>query len=188
MGPALHLIARLYAVEEPARTLSLSAEQRLALRQRASARLLDKLHQYLLKLQPEVLPKSLSGAAVRYALNQWEALTRFLEDSELEIDNGATDGLIAISRWAAAELHWFLQAVRCRAVRLVPQRALANPRALHHPAERITSTQLAPGVFPRPSLGNPPIRHIRTAQGCGLRDDDSRGRRLKEPQRYRYAP
>ena len=27
MGPALHLIARLYAVEERARTLSLSAEQ-----------------------------------------------------------------------------------------------------------------------------------------------------------------
>jgi hypothetical protein len=28
---------------------------------------------------------------VRYALNQWEALTRFLEDGELEIDNGATE-------------------------------------------------------------------------------------------------
>ena len=28
---------------------------------------------------------------MRYALNQWEALTRFLEDGELEIDNGATD-------------------------------------------------------------------------------------------------
>jgi hypothetical protein len=28
---------------------------------------------------------------VRYALNQWEALTRFLEDNELEIDNGATE-------------------------------------------------------------------------------------------------
>ena len=40
-----------------------------------SARLLSKLHQYLLELQPEVLPKSPSGAAVRYALNQWEALT-----------------------------------------------------------------------------------------------------------------
>ena len=26
-----------------------------------------------------------------YALNQWEALTRFLEDGELEIDNGATE-------------------------------------------------------------------------------------------------
>ena len=91
MGPALHLIARLYAVEERAKALSLSAEQRFALRQRVSARLLGKLHKYLLELQQEVLPKSPSGAAVRYALNQWEALTRFLEDGELEIDNGATE-------------------------------------------------------------------------------------------------
>jgi len=28
---------------------------------------------------------------VRYALNQWEALTRFLEDGEPEIDNGAME-------------------------------------------------------------------------------------------------
>src|SRR5215467_11002462 len=91
MGPALHLIARLYAVEDRAKTLALSAEQRLALRQRVSARLLGKLHQYLLELQPEVLPKSPSGAAVRYTLNQWEALSRFLEDGDLEIDNGATE-------------------------------------------------------------------------------------------------
>jgi transposase len=28
---------------------------------------------------------------VRYALNQWDALTRFLEDGDLEIDNGATE-------------------------------------------------------------------------------------------------
>ncbi|HEV2690811.1 MAG TPA: IS66 family transposase, partial [Bryobacteraceae bacterium] len=91
MGPALHLIARVYAVEERAKALSLSAEQRLALRQRVSAGLLEKLHRYVLELQQEVLPKSPSGAAVRYALNQWEALTRFLEDGELEIDNGATE-------------------------------------------------------------------------------------------------
>jgi hypothetical protein len=161
MGPALHLIARLYAVEERARALSLSAEQRLALRQRVSARLLGKLHQYLLELQPEVLPKSPSGAAVRYALNQWEALTRFLEDGELEIDNGATERAnrdIALGRgnWTffgsdgdgVAKLHRFLQAMRRRAVCLVPQRALAHPGALHHPAERITSPQLATGDFP----------------------------------------
>jgi transposase len=91
MGPALHLIARLYAVEERAKTLSLSAEQRLALRQRVSARLLRQLHQYLLELQSQVLPRSPAGTAVRYALNQWQALTRFLEDGELEIDNGATE-------------------------------------------------------------------------------------------------
>jgi transposase len=91
MGPALHLIARLYAVEDRAKALSLPAEQRLALRQRVSARLLGKLHPYLLQLRQEVLPKSPSGAAVRYALNQWVALTRFLDDGELEIDNGATE-------------------------------------------------------------------------------------------------
>lgn len=81
MGPALHRIARLDAVEGRAKALSISAEQRSALRQRVSARLLGKLHQYRLELQPEVLPKSPSGAAVRYVLNQWEALTRFLEDA-----------------------------------------------------------------------------------------------------------
>jgi transposase len=91
MGPVLHLIARLYAVEDRAKALSLSPEQRLALRQRTSARLTAKLHQYLLQLQQQVLPKSPSGTAVRYALNQWEALTRFLQDGELEIDNGATE-------------------------------------------------------------------------------------------------
>jgi hypothetical protein len=28
---------------------------------------------------------------VRYSLNQWDALSRFLEDGDLEIDNGATE-------------------------------------------------------------------------------------------------
>jgi transposase len=91
MGPALHLIARVYAVEDRAKALGLSAEQRLALRKRISARLMEKLHNYLSELKGGVLPKSPSGAAVRYALNQWEALTRFLEDGDLEIDNGATE-------------------------------------------------------------------------------------------------
>jgi transposase len=146
MGPALHLIARLYAVEERARTLSLSAEQRLALRQRLSARLLGKLHHYLLELQPEVLPKSPSGAAIRYALNQWEALTRFLEDGELEIDNGATERAnrdIALGRgnWTffgsdGAKLCRFLQTVRRRAVCLVPRRASPNRLPPHHQTRR----------------------------------------------------
>ena len=91
MGPALHLIARLYAVEDRAKALSLSPAQRLALRQRVSTRIIAKLEKYLLELQQVVLPKRPSGAAVRYALNQWKALTRFLEDGELEIDNGATE-------------------------------------------------------------------------------------------------
>ena len=91
LGPTLHLIARVYAVEDRAKALALSGEQRLALRKRVSARLMERLHKYLLELKQDVLPKSPAAAAVRYALNQWEALTRFLEDGDLEIDNGASE-------------------------------------------------------------------------------------------------
>ena len=89
MGKALHLIARLYAVED--RAQGLAGEERLAVRQQLSAPAIATLHRYLLEIRDEVLPKSPSGKAVRYALNQWEALTRFLEDGDLEIDNGATE-------------------------------------------------------------------------------------------------
>ncbi len=89
MGPALHLIGRVYAVEDRAK--GLTGEERLELRKRLSAPVMEKLHQYLLQLRDEVLPKSPAARAVRYSLNQWEALTRFLEDGDLEIDNGATE-------------------------------------------------------------------------------------------------
>jgi len=89
MGKALHLIARLYAVEDRAK--GLSGQERLALRQRLSAPVMTKLHKYLLEIRDVVLPKSPGAKAVRYALNQWEALTRFLQDGDLEIDNGATE-------------------------------------------------------------------------------------------------
>src|SRR3954453_11259413 len=89
MGKALHLIARLYGVED--RSRGLSAGGRFALRQRLSAPVMAKRHDYLQKIREEVLPRSPAARAVRYALNQWDALTRFLEDGDLEIDNGATE-------------------------------------------------------------------------------------------------
>ncbi len=99
MGRALHLIAKLYGIED--RVKGLSADERLALRRRLSAPVMAKLHAYLLRIREEVLPKSPGARAVRYALNQWDALTRFLEDGDLEIDNGATERVnrdIAIGR------------------------------------------------------------------------------------------
>ena len=89
MGPALLLIAQLYKVEDQARALS--GQDRLAVRRRLSRPVLDKLHGYLLEIRAEVLPKSPAAVAVRYTLNQWRALTRFREDGDLEIDNGATE-------------------------------------------------------------------------------------------------
>jgi len=89
MGKALHLIARLYGIEDRAK--GLTGEERFKLRQRLSSPVMAKLHQYLLRIGEEVLPKSPPAKAVRYALNQWNALSRFLEDGDLKIDNGATE-------------------------------------------------------------------------------------------------
>jgi hypothetical protein len=92
MGPALLLIAQLYRVEKGAR--SLSGWERLRLRQLHSRPILDKLRDYLLEIEAEVLPKSPERRAVRYTLKNWTALTRFCEDGNLEIDNNATESSI----------------------------------------------------------------------------------------------
>lgn len=92
MGPALLLIGRLYQVEK--RTGGMSAEQRLALRVLESRPILNKLHNYLLDIRGEVLPKSPAGVAVRYTLKNWAALTRYCEDGDLSIDNNATERAI----------------------------------------------------------------------------------------------
>jgi hypothetical protein len=92
MGPALLLIAQLYRVEKQARDLA--PEDRLRLRQLEARPVLDKLHQYLLEIQLEVLPKRPEGRAVRYALKNWKALTRYAEDGNLEIDNNRTEQTI----------------------------------------------------------------------------------------------
>jgi transposase len=89
MGPALLLIAQLYRVEKQAR--GLGSEERLRLRQLQSKSILDKLRDYLLEIQAEVLPKSPAGRAVSYTLKNWTALTRYCEDGDLAIDNNATE-------------------------------------------------------------------------------------------------
>jgi transposase len=89
MGPALLLIAELYRIEDRAR--GLTAEDRLRLRQLESKPVLDKLRDYLVEIGAEVLPKSPAGRAVRYSLKNWTALTRYADDGDLEIDNGATE-------------------------------------------------------------------------------------------------
>jgi hypothetical protein len=78
MGPALLLIAQLYRVENLAR--GLTVEEKLSLRQLQSRSILDKLRNYLLEIQAEILPKSPAGRAVRYALKNWAALTRYCDD------------------------------------------------------------------------------------------------------------
>lgn len=82
MGPALWLISKLYEVED--RAASMTAAERLCLRQIESKPILEELHSYLEKIQEEVLPKSPAGRAVRYSLKNWTALTRYCGRRGLE--------------------------------------------------------------------------------------------------------
>ena len=80
----LAIVARLYEVEHAARDKSAALRQ--SLRVEHSRPLLNDL------LDMEVfLPKSLSGKAATYTLNQWNALNRYLEDGDLSIDNNASE-------------------------------------------------------------------------------------------------
>lgn len=92
MGPALLLIAQLYRVEKEAH--GVTAKERLRLRELQSMPILTKLRDYLVEIQAEILPKSPEGRAVRYALKNWKALTRYCEDGDLAIDNNATERAI----------------------------------------------------------------------------------------------
>jgi hypothetical protein len=65
---------------------------------------IERLGRALNKLQNQYLPKSLMGQAVRYVLNQWPLLERFLEHGEVEIDNNLVEN--AIRPTAVGKKNW----------------------------------------------------------------------------------
>jgi hypothetical protein len=82
----------------------MASSDRLRLGELQARPILEKLHQYLTEIQMEVLPKSPEGRAVRYALKNWKALTRYPEDGNLEIDNSATER--SIRGVAVGRVNW----------------------------------------------------------------------------------
>jgi hypothetical protein len=56
--------------------------------------LLDEFHAWLTATKPKLSPKSALAAAVRYALSRWIALTRFIADGRLEVDNNVAERAI----------------------------------------------------------------------------------------------
>jgi transposase len=95
-------IRRLYAIEDEAKKLVATqkltdtAADALILqwRQQQSRLEVTALCHWLKEQQPVVLPKSLIGQAIQYALNHWQALTRFLEYGFLAIDNNAAENAL----------------------------------------------------------------------------------------------
>ena len=88
---AMRFFKKLYQIEREAKDSQLTPEQRAELRNQKSKPLLDEFKQWLDEIYPTTLPQSPLGKALKYCLNWWPGLTRFLEDGRLEIDNNSTE-------------------------------------------------------------------------------------------------
>jgi len=86
---ALQRIGALYGIEEQIR--GRPPEQRREVRQEQAKPLLDSLRQWFEATLSKLSRKSETTAAIRYALVRWDALTRYIEDGHIEIDNNAAE-------------------------------------------------------------------------------------------------
>ena len=82
---ALTTIGQLYEVEREVKHLS--ADERRRIRKDKSKPLLDALHQWMLLQRQRVTDGTAIAKALDYSLKRWVALTRFVEDGRLPIDN-----------------------------------------------------------------------------------------------------
>lgn len=82
---ALTTIGQLYDVERKVKLLG--TEERGRIRKDKSKPLLDALHEWLLLQRQRVTDGTATARALDYSLKRWVALSRFVEDGRLPIDN-----------------------------------------------------------------------------------------------------
>lgn len=82
-------IAKLYQIESAVR--GSSPEQRRHIRQVESTPIVTALHAWLTEQIKTLSRKSVMMEAITYAFNQWPALSRYLDDGRIEIDNNAAE-------------------------------------------------------------------------------------------------
>ena len=99
---AIELIGQLYQVEREAQ--SLSAEERQRLRETRARPIADALHRWMLAHREKVPNGSATAKALDYSLKRWAALTRYLDDGGLPIDNNRVENLIR--PWALGRSNW----------------------------------------------------------------------------------
>jgi transposase len=86
---ALRRIAELYKIEAQIRGKSAAARQ--AVRQAESKPLVAELKAWLQVQLARASAKSAIAVAIRYGLNHWEGLGRFLDDGRIEIDSNVVE-------------------------------------------------------------------------------------------------
>ena len=80
---AVERIAALYRIEKEIK--GKSADERRAVRTARARPLFDDMRRWMEKLLRSLSTKSETAGAIRYALSRWRALTRYVDDGQLEI-------------------------------------------------------------------------------------------------------
>jgi transposase len=91
-GEALKLFGILYDVEREIQTLD--AEQRRNIRQQQGRPAADALYTWLMAQRERVPEGSATARSINYSLGRWGALTRYLDDGHLPIDNNWVENQI----------------------------------------------------------------------------------------------
>jgi hypothetical protein len=81
----------MYWVEARAKERHLTGPELLAYRQSRTRRIVDHFRTWLDTTAPTLLPSDKFGKAVRYYIKHFDALTRFVDDADLPIDNNASE-------------------------------------------------------------------------------------------------
>ena len=166
---AMDFIVEVYKVERAALDDDLlGTEAHLAMRQSRSRQVMSDFKAWLEAEQPKHLPRGPMGEAISYALGQWPALTKFLTDARIPVDNNASEN--ALRAAALGRKNWlfvghdeagenvaglFSLVMTCEANGVNPVAYLADVllRVQTHPAARID--ELLPHNWKPPTLKPP---------------------------------
>jgi len=98
---ALARIKRLYRIERKLDKANAPPDEIKRIRQKESVPILTEFKEWLDKQQAQELPASPISKAINYALNQWEALSAYVQDGNVPISNCASENAmrpVAIGR------------------------------------------------------------------------------------------
>ncbi|KVK85506.1 IS66 family transposase [Burkholderia sp. MSMB1498] len=99
---ALKYFGALYDVERD--VAELKPDRRQAIRQQRSRPVADALHAWMVTQRKLVAEGSAIAKALDYSLKRWEALTRYLDDGHVPIDNNWLEN--QIRPWATGRSNW----------------------------------------------------------------------------------
>ena len=124
---AIQRMAALYQIERQVK--GLSSEDRQAIRQSSSKPLCEDLHAWL-KLERQRVPEgSATAKAIDYSVNRWEALTTYLADGNVQIDNNHIENLVR--PWAMGRKAWLFAGSELAGQRAAIIMSLVQSAKLH---------------------------------------------------------